>query len=58
MSTPTVALARGSRGMIGLWHAIAVPLLLIIVWQIWASGLGPGARAPSPTNVEIGRAHV
>lgn len=53
MSTPTVALARGSRGMIGLWHAIAVPLLLIIVWQIWASGLGPGARAPSPTNVVI-----
>ena len=34
-----------------LWHAVALPLLLLAAWQVWALTLPPDTRAPYPTKV-------
>lgn len=34
-----------------LWHAVALPLLLLAAWQLWAFTLPPDTRAPYPTKV-------
>ena len=34
-----------------LWHALALPLLLLVAWQLWALTLPPDTRAPYPTKV-------
>ena len=34
-----------------LWHAVALPLLLLAAWQLWALTLPPDTRAPYPSKV-------
>ncbi len=34
-----------------LWQAVALPLLLLAAWQIWAMSLPPDTRAPYPSKV-------
>jgi ABC-type nitrate/sulfonate/bicarbonate transport system permease component len=34
-----------------LWHAVALPLLLLTAWQLWAFTLPPDTRAPYPSKV-------
>ena len=34
-----------------LWHAVALPLVLLAAWQLWALSLPPDTRAPYPTKV-------
>ena len=34
-----------------LWQAVALPLLLLAAWQLWAFTLPPDTRAPYPTKV-------
>jgi ABC-type nitrate/sulfonate/bicarbonate transport system permease component len=34
-----------------LWHAVALPLLLLVAWQLWALTLPPDTRAPYPSKV-------
>ena len=34
-----------------LWHAVALPLLLLCAWQLWALSLPPDTRAPYPSKV-------
>jgi len=34
-----------------LWQAVALPLLALIAWQLWAFTLPPDTRAPYPTKV-------
>ncbi|MBL8588278.1 MAG: ABC transporter permease [Methylobacteriaceae bacterium] len=37
-----------------IWRAIALPLLLLVAWQLWAMGLPADTRAPSPAKVLAG----
>jgi ABC-type nitrate/sulfonate/bicarbonate transport system permease component len=37
--------------LLPLRRAILLPALLLIAWQLWAIGLPPGARAPTPVHV-------
>ncbi len=34
-----------------LWQALALPLLALVAWQLWAFTLPPDTRAPYPTKV-------
>ncbi len=34
-----------------LWQAVALPLLLLAAWQVWALTLPPDTRAPYPSKV-------
>lgn len=33
------------------WHALVLPLALLLLWQLWALGLPPDTRAPYPSKV-------
>ena len=46
-TSPSSAISPRAR----LWHAVALPLLLVLAWQVWALTLPPDTRAPYPTKV-------
>ena len=48
MSTATLT---ASSQRTTLWQALALPLLLLAAWQLWAFTLPPDTRAPYPTKV-------
>ena len=49
MSTTT--LAAPNKPSSRLWHAVALPLLLLVAWQLGALTLPPDTRAPYPSKV-------
>jgi ABC-type nitrate/sulfonate/bicarbonate transport system permease component len=44
-------LALKQPGRTTVWQVIALPLLLVVAWQLWAFTLPPDTRAPYPTKV-------
>ncbi len=46
----SIAIKAPSRSAT-LWHAVALPLLLLVIWQLWALTLPPDTRAPYPSKV-------
>ena len=50
MSAATIASPSGAQRTT-LWHAVALPLLLLAAWQLWALTLPPDTRAPYPSKV-------
>ncbi|MFN0184204.1 MAG: ABC transporter permease [Aquabacterium sp.] len=39
------------RRTLAVWHAVALPLLLVVAWQVWSLGLPADTRAPYPSKV-------
>lgn len=53
MSSPAAAVApnRGRARLMALGQSLALPLLLLALWQIWAATLPANTQAPSPARV-------
>lgn len=49
-SSPGARPARPSRRL-GLWQATALPLALLVAWQLWSLTLPDNTRAPYPSKV-------
>jgi ABC-type nitrate/sulfonate/bicarbonate transport system permease component len=47
----TAATAPRASRPLALWQALALPIALIVAWQLWSLTLGPDTRAPSPAKV-------
>jgi ABC-type nitrate/sulfonate/bicarbonate transport system permease component len=47
----TTAVLRADAPQRTLWTAIALPLALLVIWQLWALTLPPDTRAPYPSKV-------
>ena len=43
--------ATRSQLMVLVWRSVALPLVLLVAWQLWAVGLPANTRAPSPVRV-------
>ena len=55
-SNPEVAAGRvgpvpAARDRLAPWRALALPALLLVLWQLWALGLPADTRAPYPSKV-------
>ena len=51
MTTTTIAVTPARLRWTGVWHATLLPILLVIVWQVWALTLPENSAAPSPVKV-------
>jgi len=51
MSTAGLALGNGRPVTTALWQVLALPLLALLVWQVWALTLESDTRAPYPIKV-------
>ena len=49
-AVPSAALAGPSRWT-GVLRALLLPVVLVVVWQLWALTLPPDTRAPAPAKV-------
>ena len=48
--SPAARLPPPGRSL-ALWQAVALPLALLVIWQLWAFTLPADTRAPSPAKV-------
>ncbi len=53
MSNPAASLPQANPSRAFPWQAFVLPLLLVVVWQLWALGLPPDTRAPYPSKVAV-----